>query len=72
MTWDEAVERLPPLYAAALRLQRVGADDAAIAASLGVEEAAVPITLEIAEAKLRRLLARGELLVAEEEPPRPD
>lgn len=51
-----ALELLPEVYARALRLQEDGVDRAEIAGQLGTAPEAVASTLELAEAKLRRLM----------------
>lgn len=56
MNRDEALALLPAAYATALRLRHAGADHAAIAARLDLPVEAVPILLNIADAKLARLL----------------
>lgn len=55
MIRDQELDQLPAAYAAALRLRAAGADDAGIAARLGLPPEAVPLLLTIAEAKLARL-----------------
>ncbi|PWU43475.1 hypothetical protein DLE60_16370 [Micromonospora globispora] len=57
MTYEEALDLLPVRYAQALHLRRLGCDEQAIAAELAVEPAAVGPMLQLAEAKLARLLA---------------
>jgi hypothetical protein len=52
-----AENRLPETYSRALRLRRDGADEAAIAAQLGIQPQAVGALLRIAEAKLATLEA---------------
>jgi hypothetical protein len=47
--------RLPEAYGRALRLRREGADEAAIAAELGIQREAVGPLLRIADAKLATL-----------------
>jgi DNA-directed RNA polymerase specialized sigma24 family protein len=56
---DAALRALPAAYAVALRLYRAGADERLIARALDVELDAVPALLELATAKLDRLL-RGD------------
>lgn len=51
-----ALELLPDVYARALRLNDDGIDSAEIARQLGTAPEAVASTLELAEAKLRRLM----------------
>jgi hypothetical protein len=55
----ELVTLLAPQHAAALRMAATGADDAAIAAGLGIPVEAVPGVLEVAAAKLARLRREG-------------
>jgi hypothetical protein len=52
-----ALEELPEVHAAAIRLDRAGTDAAGIAADLGIEPEAVAPLLRVAEAKLASLLA---------------
>jgi DNA-directed RNA polymerase specialized sigma24 family protein len=59
MNVEAAFSRLPDTHAAALRLRARGFDDDAIAAALALEPAAVAPLLQIAEAKLAALTARG-------------
>ena len=56
-----ALELLPELYARALRLKEGGIDSAEIAVQLGTAPEAVASTLELAEAKLRRLMQHDAL-----------
>ena len=51
-----ALELLPEVYARALRLKDDGLDQAEIARRLDTAPEAVASTLELAEAKLRRLM----------------
>jgi hypothetical protein len=51
----ERLARLPESYARALQLRREGADEAAIAAALSIDPAAVGPLLRIADAKLAAL-----------------
>jgi DNA-directed RNA polymerase specialized sigma24 family protein len=53
---DAALELLPEVYARALRLRDDGDESAEIARQLGVAPQAAASTLELAEAKLRRLM----------------
>lgn len=55
VTYDAGFDELPELYARGLRLARSGQDDAGIATELGIEQAAVPSLLRLAEAKLARV-----------------
>jgi len=55
-----ALQRLPEVYAAALRLRDAGLDEDAIADELGMERAAVEPLLRVAEAKLAALIAEAE------------
>jgi DNA-directed RNA polymerase specialized sigma24 family protein len=55
---DQAIERLPEPYAIAVRLHEAGLDEL-IAERLGIASEAVVPLLEIAEAKLSRLLPRA-------------
>lgn len=57
MDLAEALEELPEVHAAVIRLHRGGMDAAGIAAELGIEVEAVPPLLRVAEAKLASLLA---------------
>jgi len=57
---DAALQRLPQPYAVALRLHEDGRDDE-IAERLGIAPEAVAPLLQLAEAKLVRLLASDEL-----------
>lgn len=57
MDTDPGYDELPELYALGLRLRRSGLDAAAIAGRLGIEPAAVPSLLRLAEAKLARALS---------------
>ncbi len=52
-----ALDELPEVHAAALRLHRAGTDTAGIARELGIEVEAVAPLLRVAEAKLATLLA---------------
>jgi hypothetical protein len=52
-----AIGELPVLHAVAIRLQDEGVDGRVIAAALAIAQEDLPILLEIAEAKLRRLEA---------------
>jgi hypothetical protein len=54
MTRDDAIDRLPTVYATALRLADAGTDAARIAAELGIEDAAT--LLLIGERKLAAIL----------------
>ena len=49
------MQRLPFAYATALRLRASGAPDVLIANALGIEPDGLPLLLELADAKLRRL-----------------
>jgi len=51
-----ALDELPEVHAAAIRLHRAGIDTAGIAAELGIEVEAVAPLLRVAEAKLAVLL----------------
>jgi DNA-directed RNA polymerase specialized sigma24 family protein len=55
-----ALDELPEAHAAAIRMQRAGADPAAIATELGIEVEAVTPLLQVAEAKLASLLAASD------------
>lgn len=57
MDLASALNELPEVHAAALRLHRAGTDAAGIAAALGIEVEAVAPLLRVAEAKLASLLA---------------
>jgi DNA-directed RNA polymerase specialized sigma24 family protein len=52
-----ALDELPEVHAAVIRLHRAGIDAAGIAGELGIEVEAVPPLLRVAEAKLASLLA---------------
>ena len=52
-----ALNELPEVHAAAIRLHRAGVDAAGIATELGIEVQAVAPLLRVAEAKLASLLA---------------
>ena len=56
MDLASALDELPEVHAAALRLHRAGTDAAGIAAALGIEVEAVAPLLRVAEAKLASLL----------------
>lgn len=49
---DETLDRLPPVYAAFLRLERAGVSPEVIATQLDVELDALPLLAELARAKL--------------------
>ena len=51
-----ALDELPEVHAAAIRLHRAGIDTAGIAAELSIEVEAVAPLLRVAEAKLTALL----------------
>lgn len=51
-----ALDQLPDVYAAALRLQDQGHDPASIADTLRVDPAGMGALLDLAEAKLARIL----------------
>jgi DNA-directed RNA polymerase specialized sigma24 family protein len=53
---DTALESLPPGYATAIRLRDAGCGSTEIALQLRIAPEAVASTLELAEAKLARLL----------------
>jgi predicted DNA-binding protein (UPF0251 family) len=55
----ESLELLPLPYAAAIRLRDAGIADDAIAERIGVDQAALPTFMRVAEAKLAA--ASGEL-----------
>lgn len=55
-----ALELLPDAYAEALRLQDAGCSPAEIARCLRIAPEAVATALELAEAKLARLIAADE------------
>jgi DNA-directed RNA polymerase specialized sigma24 family protein len=57
MDLASALDELPEVHAAALRLHRAGTGAAGIAAALGIEVEAVAPLLRVAEAKLASLLA---------------
>ena len=56
MDLTSALDELPEVHAAVLRLHRAGIAAAGIAAELGIEVDAVGPLLRVAEAKLARLL----------------
>src|ERR1700742_4657579 len=56
MDLASALDELPEVHAAALRLHRAGTDAAGIAAALGIEVEAEAPLLRVAEAKLASLL----------------
>jgi DNA-directed RNA polymerase specialized sigma24 family protein len=56
-----ALDELPEVHAAALRLHRAGASTARIAAELGIEVEAVAPLLRVAEAKLASLLTAPDI-----------
>jgi DNA-directed RNA polymerase specialized sigma24 family protein len=53
----DAIDSLPEAYVTALRLRDAGSEPAEIARRLGIAPEAVAGALELAEAKLARLLA---------------
>jgi len=55
-----AIRQLPALHAVAMRLRDDGASEHVIAVALEIEDDEVPLLLDIAEAKLTRLLAEAE------------
>jgi DNA-directed RNA polymerase specialized sigma24 family protein len=57
MDLAEALEELPEVHAAVIRMHRAGMTAAGIAGELGIEPEAVPPLLRVAEAKLASLLA---------------
>lgn len=54
-----ALAELPHAHAVALRLRAAGAEDRVIAVALGIADEAVAPLIDLAEAKLRRLLRDG-------------
>jgi hypothetical protein len=54
-----ALAELPHAHAVALRLRAAGAEDGVIAVALGIAIEAVGPLIDLAEAKLRRLLGDG-------------
>jgi len=52
-----ALGELPALHAVAIRLRDEGVDDRVIAAALAIAPKDVPVFLDLAEAKLARLVA---------------
>ena len=60
MDRSTAIDRLPEVYATALRLQDEGHDDKAIAARLDLAPAAVGPLLRMAAAKLHSILTARE------------
>jgi DNA-directed RNA polymerase specialized sigma24 family protein len=72
MDRSTAFELLPETYAAALLLRDAGSPPAEIAASLGIAPEGLRAALELAEAKLARLLADdGRLRTRTREDPYP-
>jgi DNA-directed RNA polymerase specialized sigma24 family protein len=57
-----AMNELPEVHAAALRMHRAGTDEAEIAEKLGIEVEAVAPLLRVAKAKLASLLAAPDPL----------
>jgi DNA-directed RNA polymerase specialized sigma24 family protein len=68
---SEALELLPEAYAHALRLRDARVEPAEIARRLGIAPEALTAALELAEAKLARLLADA-LITRRTEPGEPD
>jgi DNA-directed RNA polymerase specialized sigma24 family protein len=60
MNRSAAIDRLPEVYATALRLQDEGHDDKAIAARLDLAPDAVGPLLRVAAAKLHSILATAQ------------
>ena len=56
MEREAAIAELPTAHAVAIRLRDSGADDATLAAALGIDAEEVPHLVTIAEAKLEALL----------------
>jgi DNA-directed RNA polymerase specialized sigma24 family protein len=56
MDEEEALDSLPTAYATVLRLRLAGHGTDVIAAALGVSADTVPAVVELAEAKLARLV----------------
>lgn len=56
MEREAAIAELPTAHAVAIRMRDGGADDAAVAAALGIDTEEVPPLVTIAEAKLEALL----------------
>jgi|HubBroStandDraft_1064217.scaffolds.fasta_scaffold22131_2 hypothetical protein len=56
MEREAAISELPTAHAVAIRLRDNGADDATVAAALGIDAEEVPPLVTIAEAKLEALL----------------
>ena len=61
MKREAALDSLPPAYAVALRLRDDGLGPAEIALRLSIAPEAVASTLELADAKLARLIAIEEV-----------
>lgn len=59
MDRERALDRLPPVYARALRLADDGSSVAVIAADLGIDPAAVTSLLEIGAEKLAKVMAEA-------------
>ncbi len=57
MDRPRAIEQLPALHAVAVRLRDEGAGDHVIAVALAIDDDQVPTLLEIADAKLARLIS---------------
>jgi hypothetical protein len=60
MKHEQALRHLPLAHAVALRMHEAGADEALIAAALGIEPEAVGPLLEVARAKAERIGRAGE------------
>lgn len=60
MDRDSVLRLLPDTYARALRLREAGSGQAEIARELRIEPEAVAAALELADAKLARLLEQHE------------
>jgi hypothetical protein len=56
MDRDDAIASLPSMYAVAQRLRDNGADQHTIAVAVGIDDNEVPALLELASAKLARIL----------------
>lgn len=60
MDRDAALAELPEPYAVAIRLDDAEEDEAVIAVAVGVEREAVPALLEVARAKLERVVSGAD------------
>ena len=65
MDRERALAEMPVEYAVALRLADAATDSAAIAAALGIDQAAVPSVLRMARAKLASLVDPSDSAISE-------